>query len=126
MIWCMIQNTKFTFHRNLNAKGGNKWSFKANGGSATQAQTLVASDVTIKQPSGKKFEHCLQGGKRGVFAWFKTTSLEINAPCDVPPHAKRVRFNPKRGDKYFMMDGERVDFLAQAWMTASGECYAIR
>ena len=121
-----MKNTKFSFHRNLNATNGNKWSYKTNGGSTTQARTLVANDVTIKQPSGKAFKQCLQGGHRAVFAWFKTTSLEVNVPCDIPHHARRVRFNPKRGDKCFMMDGQRVDFLARAWMTESGECYATR
>ena len=44
-----------TFHRNLNATNGNAWTYKPNG-YAIQATTLVAHNVTIKQPSGKSIE----------------------------------------------------------------------
>lgn len=115
----------YSFHRNLNATGGNKWSFKLNGGKTSQARTLYATDVTVKQPSGKSFENCLQGGNRSVFAWFKAKdSLMVNAALTVPANAKRVHFNPKRGERFFSIDGQRVDFFSQCWLTAAGECFA--
>jgi hypothetical protein len=116
----------YSFHRNLNATGGNKWSFKQNGGKTSQARTLHATDVTVKQPSGKAFENCLQGGNRAVFAWFKTKgALTVNAELTVPVNAKRVHFNPKRGERFFSIDGQRVDSFAQVWLTSTGECFAI-
>tara|TARA_R110000824_G_C15105260_1_gene666635 strand:- start:621 stop:980 length:360 start_codon:yes stop_codon:yes gene_type:complete len=115
----------YSFHRNLSAIGGNKWSFKLNGGKTIQARTLYATDVVVKQPSGKKFHHCLQGGKRSVFAWFRAKdSLTVNAELTVPANAKRVHFNPKRGERFFSIDGQRVDFFSQCWLTAAGECFA--
>lgn len=114
----------YSFYRNLNATGGNKWSFK-NGGKVSQAKTLHAIDVRIKQPSGKAFENCLQGGHRAVFAWFKTKDLTVNAELTIPANAKRVHFNPKRGERFFSIDGQRVDSFAQVWLTAAGECFAI-
>tara|TARA_R110002012_G_scaffold10074_1_gene46840 strand:+ start:127 stop:480 length:354 start_codon:yes stop_codon:yes gene_type:complete len=115
----------YSFHRNLNATGGNRWSFRVNSGKCSQARTLYAENVTIKQPSGKAFEQCLQGGNRSVFAWFKTSALTVNCPVEIPAHAKRVRFNPKRGERFFSMNGQRIDFLSRAWLTSDGECFAI-
>ena len=104
---------------------GNRWSFRVNSGKCSQARTLYAENVTIKQPSGKAFEQCLEGGNRSVFAWFKTSALTVNCPVEIPAHAKRVRFNPKRGERFFSIDGQRIDFLSKAWLTSDGECFAI-
>jgi hypothetical protein len=112
-----------TFHRNLNAKG-KAWSFVQNG-KATQAKSIFAQFVTVKQPSGKKFEQCLAGGKRGVFAWFKSDEVWADCTPDIPDHAVRIRFNPKHGQKFFQTeDGQRVDKMTHVWCTESGECYA--
>jgi hypothetical protein len=43
----------------------------------------------------------------------------------MPEHAKRVRFNPKNGEKHFHINGERVDAMHHVWCTANGECFAI-
>ena len=115
---------KATFHRNLNAKAGNAWSFVVSG-KATQAQTVYAQGVTVKQPSGKKFEQCLAGGKRGVFAYFKSEQVAPNVACEIPANAIRVRFNPKNGDRFFHVDGQRVDAMRQVWCAANGECWAV-
>ena len=134
-----------TFHRNLNAKG-KAWSYVKNG-KATQAKSIFAQFVTVKQPSGKKFEQCLAGGKRGVFAWFKSDEVWAdgqrvghepkhnfqrvaaqvwgNYTPEIPDHAVRIRFNPKNGQKFFQTeDGQRVDKMTHVWCTESGECYA--
>ena len=115
----------YTFHRNLNAKNGNKWSFKLGSSKTSQARCIYAERVNIKQPSGKSFERCLQGGNRSVFAWFKAESILTDKPFIVPENAKRVRFNPKKGELFFSIDGKRVDFLERAWLTDKGECFAI-
>ena len=114
---------KTTFHRNLNAKDGNMWSFNVGQG-ATQAREIYAVDVSIKQPSGKKFEQCLQGAKRAVFAWFKTSQISTTCP-PLPVNAIRIRFNPKNGDKFFHVDGKRVDHMRQVWAMNDGTCWAI-
>ena len=115
---------KTTIHRNLNA-GVEKWSFCQP--KATRARCLVAHNVTAKQPSGKKFETCLAGGKRGVFAWFKTSEPIDICPENpfVPANAVRVRFNPKAGDLFFHIDGERVDNFETVYFLDSGECWVI-
>ena len=91
-----------TFHRNLNATNGNAWTYKPNG-YAVQATTLVAHNVTIKQPSGKSFEQCLTGGNRSVFAWFKTKDITADIDNKVLINSatrefRRIRFrgNPHR------------------------------
>ena len=113
-----------TFHRNLNATNGRRWSYKPDG-RAIQATTLHAVNVTIKQPSGKNFANCLAGGKRAVFAWFKCSHVDVDGFEQIPSNAKRVRFNPKAGDEFFHVDGERVDFLREVFCTSDGECFAI-
>ncbi len=40
-------------------------------------------------------------------------------------HAQRVRFNPKNGEKYFHINGERVNAMRHVWCTAEGKCFAI-
>ena len=121
---------KQTFHRNLNGKDGAMWSIVMNHGGGKKShpqRKLYAEGVTIKQPSGVKFERCLAGAKRAVFAWFKTgmTCTDDLAPA-LPENAQRVRFNPKAGDTYFHIDGVRVDSLSQVWCLENGECWAVR
>ena len=115
----------YSFHRNLNATKGRKWSFKVNSGKTTQALFIHAKNVSIKQPSGKKFEQCLAGGKRSVFAWFKTEEISIDCPVAIPAHAKRVNFNPKEGACFFSIAGEKVDFLKEVFCDEKGKCWAV-
>jgi len=117
---------KLTWHRNLNARQGNAWSFNLGNG-ATQCATVFSTGVTIKQPSGKKFDQCLAGGNRGVFAWFRAENLLVNDDTpDVPAEAVRIRFNPKAGHRHFQTDdGRRVDTLSAAWGLSDGTCWAI-
>ena len=118
-----------TFHRNLNATNGNAWTYKPNG-YAVQATTLVAHNVTIKQPSGKSFEQCLTGGNRSVFAWFKTKDITADIDNKVLINSatrefRRIRFNPKNGDMFFHINGKRVDNLKTVYCLSNGECYGI-
>jgi hypothetical protein len=123
-----------TFHRNLNATRGNAWSVKdpnVNQGKPQQMGWVTAENVTIKQPSGKKFNDCLEGGNRSVFAWFKTKTIFYCEPGylygvrydNLKP--QRVRFNPKAGDTCFHIDGKRVDKLRKVWCLPNGECWGI-
>jgi hypothetical protein len=116
---------KATFHRNLNATNGNAWSFVFQG-KATQAKTIYACNVSVKQPSGKKFDAVIAGtGNRSVFAWFKSGNVSPNDSTPVSPGAVRIRFNPKLGQTCFQTDdGTRVDFMFQVWCLENGECYA--
>jgi hypothetical protein len=118
-----------TFHRNLNATNGNAWTYKPNG-YAVQATTLVAHNVTIKQPSGKSFEQCLNGGNRSVFAWFKTKSITADIDNKVLINSatrefRRIRFNPKNGDMFFHINGKRIDNLKTVYCLSDGTCYGI-
>ena len=117
---------QITWHRNLNAKHGNAWSYNVGNG-ATQAQIVYSQNTTAKQPSGKKFDACLLGGKRGVFAWFKCASVLVNESAPpLPANAVQIRFNPQAGQKYFQTnDGVRVDFMRESWGMADGTCWAI-
>ena len=115
---------KATFHRNLNATNGNAWSFVFNG-KATQAKTIYACNVTAKQPSGKKYDAVIAGtGNRSVFAWFRSGNVSPNDSTPVSPDAVRIRFNPKNGDKFFHVDGKRIDSMRQVWCLENGTCYA--
>ena len=117
------------FYRNLNGTCGRPWSYKPHG-VVVHATTLVAYNVTIKQPSGKKFLHCLNGGKRGVFAWFKTTDITADIPNDTLINSatsefKQIRFNPKNGQRFFTIDGQRVDNLKTVYCLSDGRCFGI-
>ena len=83
-----------TFHRNLNG-GDHKWSVVVSG-KANKCFSIYACDVTVKQPSGKKFDSCIAGGKRGVFAWFKSESVQPDFQPDIPSNALRVFLTRKR------------------------------
>ena len=118
-----------TFHRNLNGKDGAAWSIVAPSEDgkrkASAVATCYAETVKVKQPSGVKFERCLAGAKRAVFAWFKAAEVEQLTP-PLASDAQRVRFNPKAGDTFFHIDGQRVDSLSQVWCLENGECWAVR
>ena len=124
--------TGFTAHRNLNAKSDREtWSYydKSILPLRTQpASALILQDVTVKQPSGKKFLACVdEGKKRSVFTWFRAESLEILDSSDslpIPANAVRVRFNPRNGDRFFHANGERVDAMRTVYLLSTGECYA--
>ena len=124
-----IPMRNITFHRNLNATHGRSWTYKPNG-YAIQATTLVAHNVTIKQPSGKSFEQCLTGGNRSVFAWFKTTDITADIPNEalfnsLNSEFKQIRFNPKNGQRFFAIDGQRVDQLKTVYCLSDGRCFGI-
>tara|TARA_Y100000356_G_C11126390_1_gene217547 strand:+ start:219 stop:623 length:405 start_codon:yes stop_codon:yes gene_type:complete len=130
----ILNNKKtITFHRNLNATKGNAWSVKnpdINQGKPQQVGWVIAENVTIKQPSGKKFNDCLAGGNRSVFAWFKTKTISYYSPdyvrdWDYPEYPRRIRFNPKHGDAWFHIDGKRVDSLRWVCCSPDGECWGI-
>ena len=126
-----------TVHRNLNPcrkhAGGCAWSVKATSSApVSHADCVVAHGITAKQPSGKKFEACHAGtGNRAVFAYFKAESVEVLDCAEMPGNvaeylagAQRVRFNPKT-DRFFHVDGRRIDSLAHAVFLPSGECWGV-
>ena len=123
----------YTAHRNLNAKSSNAtWSFYDRSilpHRVQPASALILQNVTVKQPSGKKFLACVdEGKKRSVFTWFKSESLEVLESSDclpIPANAVRVRFNPRNGDRFFHANGERVDAMQTVYLLSTGECFAI-
>ena len=86
-------------------------------------------DVTVKQPSGKKFLACVdEGKKRAVFTWFKSENLvqlDSSESTQIPANAVRVRFNPRNGDRFFHVDGRRIDAMKTVYLLSTGECFAI-
>ena len=119
-------------HRNLFSlrnKAIPPWSYYAANSKHTQgAYSLVLDNVTIKQPSGKKFIACVENGaKRSVFTWFRGECVEMNPTgVEIPPTAERIFFNPKKQDLYFhTSDGTRVDHMSRVWLTPEGECWAL-
>ena len=92
------------------------------------AVTLTARNVTIKHGAGQVFEDCIHkrnGGYRAVFAWFHSDNLKVNPELSIPAEARRIRVNPKRGERFFTIDGEKIDFLRQAWLDADGNAWGI-
>ena len=122
----------YTAHRNLNAKSDREtWSFYDRSIKPLRTQpasALVLQNVTIKQPSGKKFEATMRGEKRAVFTWFRAESLETRKNYQlipIPDDAVRIRFNPRNGDRFFHVDGKRVDAMRTVYLLSTGECFAI-
>ena len=118
----------YKIYRNLKpGMAPNCWSYKLNktGETVSHAVTITARNVTIKQPSGKAFNECLQGGYRAVFAWFKSDNVQVNNSLSIPSEAKRIRFNPKNGDKWFHIDGIKVDFLRKAYLDGNGNAWGV-
>ena len=131
----MGNHLMYTAHRNLNAKSDSAtWSFydlSIKPKRTQPASALILQSVTIKQPSArnKKFLACVdEGKKRSVFTWFKAESLEVLENSDsleIPANAVRVRFNPRNGDRFFHVDGRRVDAMQTVYLLSTGECFAI-
>jgi hypothetical protein len=122
----------YTAHRNLNAKSDlETWSFydlSIKPKRTQPASALILQNVTIKQPSGKKFLACVdEGKKRSVFTWFRAESLETRKKYQlvtIPEDAARVRFNPRNGDRFFHVDGRRIDAMKTVYLLSTGECFA--
>ena len=123
----------FTAHRNLNAKDSSStWSFYNRSilpHRVESASAIIMHDVTVKQPSGKKFLDCVDNGKkRAVFTWFKSENLvqlDSSESTQIPANAVRVRFNPRNGDRFFHVDGRRVDAMQTVYLLSTGECFAV-
>ena len=124
-------DTMFKIYRNLKpGMAPVMWSYKLSkpGEPGSYAVTLTARNVTIKHGAGQVFEDCIHkrnGGYRAVFAWFKSDNLKVNPELSIPAEARRIRFNPKRGERVFTIDGEKIDFLRQAWLDADGNAWGI-
>ena len=70
----------------------------------------------------------MRGEKRAVFTWFKSEYLETRTnsqPISLPENAVRVRFNPRNGDRFFHVDGKRIDAMKTVFLLSTGECFAI-
>ena len=123
----------FTAHRNLNAKDSSStWSFYNRSilpHRVESASAIIMQNVTVKQPSGKKFLDCVDNGKkRAVFTWFKSENLVPLDSSDspkIPANAVRVRFNPRNGDRFFHVDGRRIDAMKTVYLLSTGECFAV-
>jgi len=118
---------RYRAHRNLHSKpdDGRAWSYYGPGSKHVQhTGAMILDNVTVKQPSGKAFNRTMAGGKRAVFTWFKSDSVHIGTTEHPPANAVRVRFNPRNGDRFFHIDGKRVDYMRRVWLTAGGESYA--
>ena len=115
----------YKLYRNLNATGLNKWSIQLNSQPVNRATCIYAENVTIKQPSGKKFNQCLAGGNRAVFAWFKSDNAITDNIPDLPANAVRINFNPKNGDQWFHVAGVKVDFIKQCYLLNDGTAWGV-
>ena len=115
-------------HRNLNAKDQDSlWSYYPKGAKrVAHTGQLTAYGVSFKQPSGKKFEQTLLGGKRAVFAWIRAESFTL-APSAIPSEWEELRFNPKRGHQYFQDSaGQRIDSASAVMLANNGKAYFQR
>lgn len=117
-------------HRNLNAKDPNSlWSYYPQGEKRVRhTSSLVATDVTFKQPSGKKFQVTLNGGKRSVYAWLRAQECWIgtsnNGQNIDRKNCQELTFNPKKGHRYFQdADGNRVDSASIVILADNGKAY---
>ena len=111
------------FHKNLH-KG--QWTMSGTGCPATHLDAVYLRDVACKQPNpaNKKVITVRNGGKRSVHCWIWSSDWTTDMP-PMPAHAKRVLYNPKRGDKFFHIEGKQVDELSQVWLRADGTCWAV-
>ena len=121
-----------TAHRNLNSLRNpskfNPWTWYDGSRTAVNrrtAQTLTMHDVVFKHPSGKKAEITFNGGKRGVYAWFTSETCSPSVPEQLPTNVVRIRLNPTRGERYFHVDGERVDTAQTVYLLSDGTAWAI-
>lgn len=62
-------------------------------------------------------------GNRKVFARAAVESWSLDCePVDVSGWS-RVSFNPTQGDRYFHVDGERVDYASEAYFDSDGNMW---
>ena len=89
------------------------------------SQCLTLTGCTFKHPSGKKAEACIErGAKRGVFAWLTASTITPGVPLELPADAVRVHLNPTKGDRWFHVDGKRIDTARTVYLLANGEAWA--
>ncbi len=113
-------------HRNLNARStAETWSYRPVSGSrVSRASFLILKHVVVKQPSGKLWERLKKGGARGVCTWFRAVDYIANIPCEIPPNAVRIHFNPRSGELYHQApEGMRVDRMKECYLTDKGEAW---
>jgi len=115
----------YKLYRNLNATGLDRWSIQLNTQPVDHAECIYAENVTIKQPSGKKFNQCLAGGNRAVFAWFKSDNAITDNIPGLPANAVRINFNPKNGDQWFHVAGVKVDFIKKCYLLNDGTAWGV-
>ena len=121
-----------TAHRNLNSiKNPAKydpWTWYDGSrvsGNRRTAQCLTLRGCTFKHPSGKKAELTWSGGKRSVYAWTTADSITVGIPSELPADAVRVRLNPTRGDRYFHVDGVRIDSAPVVYLLSDGTAWTV-
>ena len=133
-------------HRNLHSltrSNVKAWSFYADGCKRVQgAERLTLYGVTPHHPTptNKKFQKCLAGGARSVFAWFNAEDYRtdtLGAPskygravdsmtdAHIRTVAKRIRFNPTTGAEYFHVDGIKWEGSAIVWLLSDGSAWEI-
>jgi len=111
------------FYKNLNR---DRWSFYPTSTPPVQhCKQAELSGVTCKQPTSQAFWDChLNSKPRNVFCWMVARTWAVDEPFKIPPEAQRIRFNPHR-DKFFNVNGVRVDRLEKVWLTSTGECWGV-
>ena len=117
-------------HRNLNAKDSSSlWSYYPQGEKRVRhTSSLFATDVTFKQPSGKKFQVTLNGGKRSVYAWLRAEQCWLGTSTNGQnidlKNSQELIFNPKKGHRYFQdAAGNRVDSASIVILADNGKAY---
>ena len=117
-------------HRNLHSltrPDVKAWSFYADGQKRVQgseAMTLYGVTPHHPTPTNKKFQKCLAGGARSVFAWLNAEDYRTTAG-PVPPNAERVRFNPTTGAECFHIDGVRFEGAPVVYLLSDGSAWAV-
>ena len=122
-----------TAHRNLNSirnpRRYDPWTWYDGARTSENrrtAQSLTLQGVTFKHPSGKKAEACIRhGAKRGVFAWTTGRTCKPGVPEVLPTEAVRVRLNPTLGDRYFNVEGSRIDSATVLYLLSDGTAWAV-
>ena len=122
-----------TAHRNLNSIRNpdryDPWTWY-NGSRTSEnrrtAQSLTLRGVIFKHPSGKKAEITFSGGRRSVYAWSSGDACTPGVPDTLPAEAVRVRLNPTHGDRYFHVNGERINSARTLYLLSDGTCWAVK
>lgn len=104
-------------YRNLHRRC---WSVLAGGRVREYPERLVLAGVTFKvRESGRR--RVLAEGRKNVHAFVRGTPAVWS---EVPPDAKRVRYNPNLQGSFFLADtGEPVHQALRAWLTESGQVF---